>query len=158
MRSKLTTAILAVHPHNWSISGIGDSTIQGFAAAISVNVRQTINFKVKTSATNYRIAIYRIGYYQGNGARLITSFQPSAPLPQNQPACVIDPSVNLVDCGSWAISASWTVPSTATSGIYFALLTRADNGGRSQIHFIVRNDSSHSAILFSNSRRNLACL
>ena len=45
-------------------------------------------FKVKTPAKSYRLDIYRMGYYQGNGARLITSILPSATLPQTQPACV----------------------------------------------------------------------
>src|SRR5579864_2918598 len=33
---------------DWSISGVGDSTIQGFATDISVNQGATISFKVKT--------------------------------------------------------------------------------------------------------------
>ena len=48
----------------------GDSTIQGYATSMSVNGGQTIRFKVKTTATDYHIDIYRLGYYQGNGARL----------------------------------------------------------------------------------------
>src|ERR1700712_2850991 len=50
----------------------GDKTIQGFGTDISVNVGGTINFKITvTSGTNksFGIKIYRIGYYQGNGAR-----------------------------------------------------------------------------------------
>ena len=39
----------------------------------------------------YSIKIYRLGYYQGDGARLITTINPSASLPQNQPACATDP-------------------------------------------------------------------
>jgi hypothetical protein len=43
------------------------------------------------------------------------------------------------------------VPATATSGIYFAHLIRTDTGGDSHIVFIVRNDASHSAILYQTS-------
>ena len=137
----------------WDVSSrnAGDPTIQGFADQISVNVGQTINFKINTSAAAYTIDIYRMGYYQGNGARKITSITPSAQLPQAQPSCYTDPSTNLVDCGNWAISASWAVPSTAVSGIYFAHLIRQDTGGDSQIVFVVRNDSSTSNILFQTS-------
>ena len=138
-------------PQNtWDISGSGsgDSSIQGFADDISVNVGQTINFKISTPATSYSIPIYRLGYYQGNGARLVTTLTPSAKLPQTQPACVTDSSVGLYDCGNWAISASWTVPTTAVSGIYIARPTRSDTGGASHIIFIVRNDASTSNILF----------
>ena len=49
----------------WDISGSGDPSIQGFATDISVNKGQTIRFKVKTNATNYRLDIYRLGYYRG---------------------------------------------------------------------------------------------
>ena len=138
-------------PSQWDVSGAGDPTIQGFGTDISVNVGQTITFKVKTDANAYTIEIYRIGYYGGMGARLITTLQPTAKLPQSQPACLSDASTGLVDCGNWAASGSWQVPSNATSGIYFAHLVRSDTGGDSHIVFVVRNDASHSAILFQTS-------
>ncbi len=37
------------------------------------------------------------------------------------------------------------------SGVYIARLTRTDTGGASQIPFVVRNDASHSAVLFQTS-------
>ena len=40
---------------------------------MSVNRGGTIRFKVKTTASNYHIDIYRLGYYQGHGARLQAS-------------------------------------------------------------------------------------
>jgi len=137
----------------WDVStgDAGDPSIQGFATDISVAQGGTISFKVKTNATSYGLDIYRMGYYGGNGARLITSINPSVSLPQSQPACKTDSSTNLYDCGNWAVSASWTVPSNATSGIYFVHLVRADTGGDSHIVFVVRNDSSHSDVLFQTS-------
>src|SRR5690349_17494143 len=47
-------------PSEWDISGSGDDTIQGFATDISVNRGQTVSFKIKTNATNYRLDIYRM--------------------------------------------------------------------------------------------------
>ena len=132
-------------------SGAGDPTIQGFATDISVNVGQTISFKIDTNASRYTIDIYRLGYYGGMGARLMAHVTPSARLPQTQPPCMTDVGTKLVDCGNWAISASWTVPSNAVSGIYVAHLIRTDTGGDSHIVFVVRNDASHSAILFQTS-------
>jgi len=129
----------------------GDLTIQGFATDISVNQGQIISFKINTPASAYTIDIYRLGYYGGMGARKIVTIAPSAPLPQSQPACLTDSTTNLADCGNWAVSALWQVPSNATSGVYFALLTRTDTGGASHIVFIVRNDASHSAILYQAS-------
>jgi hypothetical protein len=131
----------------WYVDGAGSSNIQGFATDISVNVGQTVFLKIATNASAYRIDIYRLGYYQGNGARLVASVSPSAPLPQVQPACLTNTSTGLTDCGNWAVSASWAVPSTATSGVYFAKLVRLDTGETGVVVFIVRNDSSHSDIL-----------
>ena len=135
----------------WDVSGAGDPTIQGFATDISVNVGNTILFKINTNATAYTIEIYRMGYYAGMGARLITTLHPTATLPQTQPACLSDSSTGLVDCGNWAVSGSWQVPASATSGIYFAHLVRTDTGGDSHIVFVVRNDASSSAVLFQTA-------
>ncbi|WP_242618229.1 DUF4082 domain-containing protein [Edaphobacter modestus] len=129
----------------------GDHSIQGFATDISVNRGSTIYFKIDTPAPSYTIDIYRMGYYGGMGAHKVTSITPSATLPQTQPACRTDTTVGLMDCGNWAVSASWPVPATATSGVYFAHLIRRDTGGDSHIVFIVRNDSSNSPILFQTA-------
>ena len=137
----------------WYINGAGSSNIVGFTTDISVNAGQTVTFKISTNALSWRIDIYRLGYYQGNGARFITSVSPltSVSLPQIQPACLSDSSTGLVDCGNWLPSASWAVPSTATSGVYFARLIRLDTGEASPALFVVRNDSSHSDILVQTS-------
>jgi hypothetical protein len=135
----------------WMIVGSGDPSIQGFATSISVNQGETVHFKIKTDARAYTLDIYRMGYYQGNGARYLTSILPSAQLPQTQPTCLTSSTTGLMDCGNWAESASWTAPANATSGLYFAELTRTDTGGGSQIFFVVRNDNSNSAILYQTS-------
>ena len=134
----------------WYIIGAGSTNIQGFATDISVNAGQSVFFKVSTNASQYKIDIYRIGFYNGNGARLVASLSPSAPLPQIQPPCLTDAATALIDCGNWAVSASWAVPSTATSGVYFARLELSD-GQASPVFFVVRNDSSHSDILVQTS-------
>jgi WD40 repeat protein len=137
----------------WDISGAGDTSIQGFATDISVNRGQSVRFKINTPSTNYRLDIYRMGYYAGNGARKIATVQPSAALPQNQPSCLNNTTTGLIDCGNWAEAASWAVPADATSGIYFAKVVREDgaNTGASHIVFIVRDDTSTSDIVFQTS-------
>ncbi len=139
-------------PDTWDVSGAGDPSIQGFATDISVNRGQTVLFKIDTDSTSYRLDIYRIGYYGGMGARRVATVQPTASLPQNQPACLTDPSTGLVDCGNWAVSASWNVPTNATSGIYFALLVREDaTPGASHVVFVVRDDNGGSDLFFQTS-------
>ena len=61
---------------DWEVSGSGDSSIQGFGTAMSVNQGESISFKIKTTASAYHIDILRFGYYQGNGARKIAASIP----------------------------------------------------------------------------------
>jgi len=137
---------------DWQIKGIGDKTIQGFATAISVNPGETENFKIDTDATKYNIRILRLGWYGGDGARVIEPpFKPSAKLPQEQPACMHEKETGLTDCGNWGVSASWKVPSDAVSGLYMAELEREDTGGASQIFFVVKNEESHAPIVLKTS-------
>ncbi len=135
----------------WDITGAGDPGIQGFATDISVNKGETVRFKVQTDASGYLLDIYRIGYYGGSGARKVATVQPTASLPQIQPACVNDSATKLTDCGNWAESASWAVPAYAVSGVYVAKLIRPDTGGASHIIFIVRDDTGGSDLLFKTS-------
>ncbi len=120
---------------------------------MSVNAGSSISFKINTPSSAYHIDILRTGYYQGNGARKIVSHMlPSVSLPQSQPACISDASTGLVDCGNWGVSASWTVPADAVSGVYVAHLMRDDTvSGGSQIMFVVRNDSIASDIVYQTS-------
>ena len=91
-------------PSEWDVSGVGDTSIQGFATDISVDRGETVDFKIQTNATSYSLDIYRMGYYGGLGARKVATVQPSATLPQNQPACLTNAATKLVDCGNWAVS------------------------------------------------------
>jgi hypothetical protein len=136
----------------WDVSGAGSSTIQGFATDISVNRGQTVRFKIKTPAGAYRLDIYRMGYYGGLGARQVATVSPSASLPQSQPACTSDTATGLLDCGNWGVSASWAVPTTAVSGIYFAKLVRTDGtSGSSHVVFVVRDDAGQSDLVLQTS-------
>jgi len=135
----------------WDIFGAGSSNIEGFATDISVDQGQTVWFKVNTNSSNYRLDVYRMGYYGGLGARKVATVEPSASLPQSQPACLTT-SEGLVDCGNWGTSASWSVPADAVSGIHFAKLVREDGtAGQNHIVFVVRDDDGGSDIMFQTS-------
>lgn len=138
----------------WEQTTSAPSTIEGYTTSMSVNVGQTVQFKINTAATGYTMDIYRMGYYQGLGARKIASISPSVSLPQQQPSCLSDATTGLIDCGNWAVSASWAVPSTAVSGVYFAHIKRSDQGSTpddNHIVFVVRNDASTSDMVFKTS-------
>ena len=135
----------------WDVSSYS-TAIQGFADPFSVNVGTSINFKIETSLSAYSIDIYRMGYYGGDGARKVASLTPNLSVSQSQPACNTNTATGLVDCGNWNVSASWSVPSTAVSGVYFARIYQTSNANvANQIPFVVTNNSSHSDVLFMTS-------
>nr|WP_246180129.1 DUF4082 domain-containing protein [Microvirga thermotolerans] len=137
----------------WGLKdGVGDTNIQGFATNISVNHGQTVDFKIATDSTKYRLDIYRLGYYGGAGARKVATIEKNLTAAQVQPHPIVDYSTGLIDCGNWDVSASWEVPADAVSGVYFAKLVREDGTpGTNLIPFIVRNDEDRSDITFQTS-------
>ncbi|WP_245277937.1 DUF4082 domain-containing protein [Rhizobium leguminosarum] len=136
----------------WGLEGDGGGTIQGFATEISTNIGHTVDFKIATDSTHYRIDIYRMGYYGGDGARKVDSIEQSLTTAQIQPHPIVDMSLGLIDCGNWSVSASWQIPTDAVSGVYFAKLVREDGTeDASIIPFVVRDDASTSDIVFQTS-------
>jgi Domain of unknown function (DUF4082)/Bacterial Ig-like domain/Bacterial Ig domain len=145
---------------NWEVGGGGDPSIEGFATQMSVTPGQTVSFKIHTTSLvdgqegketlqGYKMDIYRLGYYAGLGGRLMQSNV--AVTPKLQSACITDATTGLIDCGNWTTNATWTVPSTAVSGVYEAHITRTDVDKDNQIIFVVRNDASHSALVYQTS-------
>ena len=145
-------ALTGTSPDIWDISGSGSANIQGYAAQFSVNHGERVDFKIDTDADDYRIDIYRMGYYRGQGARLVTSIHPNASLANDQPDAIVDFETGLVDAGNWRVSASWNVPQAAVSGVYIAKLSREDGEfGESHIYFVVRDDDGHSDMILQTS-------
>ena len=136
---------------NWQIDPGQDFTrIQGFTTNISTALGRTVQFKInnQTGNGNYQVQIYRLGYYGGAGATLVTTLSYSG-TPVVQPAALTDASTGLVDAGNWGVTDSWAVPSTATSGVYVANVV--DGSDIFQIPFVVTNPSSKSDIVFQTS-------
>ena len=134
----------------WGIDGNASTNIEGFTTDISVNHGTPVSFKINTDSNNYRIDIYRLGYYGGMGARKVATLQHTGV--QSQPAPLRDPKTGEVDAGNWGVSATWNVPGDAVSGVYIAKLVRQDGTfGENEIPFVVRDDSSHSDIVFQTS-------
>ncbi|MGC1464483.1 MAG: N,N-dimethylformamidase beta subunit family domain-containing protein, partial [Pseudolabrys sp.] len=139
-------SVWAIHG---SIANEGDSQIEGFATQISTNAGQSVSFKIDTASSGYTLDIYRLGYYGGNGARLISTTHHSGA--DNQPDPIFNDATNTVDAGNWSVTDSWAIPSTAVSGVYFAKLTTDTGNFQNMIPFVVRNDGTTSGILFQTS-------
>ncbi len=85
------------------------------------------NSRSKLPSSNYRLDIYRMGYYDGGRRPQGRDGGASASLPQTQPAC-LTPGVDRA--GSTAATGPsrplGRCPADAVSGIYFAKLVRED--------------------------------
>ena len=66
--------------------------ICGFADQTSINTGGTITFFISTTLPTYRIDVYRMGYYNGDGGRLVTTINSltgqnqTVPLADRRPA------------------------------------------------------------------------
>jgi len=120
-----------------------DMQINAYASATSVNLGETITFHVTVGDNQtYTIAIYRLGYYDGSGARLLRLSPVLAGVMQPDPD--IDPATGLITC-NW--SPGWTldVPSNWTSGTYMAVFTSA-SAWRCFAPFVVRDDKRRARL------------
>ena len=134
----------------WGLPNGASSSIEGFTTDISTNLGGTVDFKIDTDSSNYRIDIYRLGYYGGDGARKVATIQHTGAV--NQPNPIVQLSTATVDAGNWSVTDSWTVPTDAVSGVYFAKLVRQDGtAGENRIPFVVRDDDGHSDVMFQTS-------
>ena len=107
-------------PTEWDVNGAGHE-VEGFATRASLLPGYTVEFKIRSlRAEALRVDVYRHGYYQGLGARLVGAAEiVNHAAMSAQPEC--EPiSLGSVDCGNWAVVARWPVPLNATSGLYFA--------------------------------------
>ena len=128
--------------------------IQGFTTRISYSIGNTVIFKVKTEPWIgiYSIAVFRLGYYNATGARLVANFTVK---PNQQPPCNFEVSSRMTDCMNWQVSSQWEVPADAVSGVYVALPMLYNSSSvaaayGSYIPFIVRQSLDHigSDLLF----------
>jgi hypothetical protein len=134
--------------------------IEGYASATSVPRGGSIDLFVNTVDPNYKIDVYRIGWYGGDangGGRLMQPTVTKNRVPQ--PLCPkvlenpTDPaSTYLLEC-NWNVSYTLNIPRNTTdptdwaSGMYLAKLV-GSSGKQNYIVFVVRDDDRSSSILY----------
>ncbi|MDI4237344.1 DUF4082 domain-containing protein, partial [Bradyrhizobium sp. Arg237L] len=136
----------------WQVAPGADSTkLEGFTTAISTNIGSTVQFKIDnlTGSPNYQIQIYRLGYYGGDGARLVTTLQHQGTSSIAQPSPITNAATGEVDAGNWSVTDSWSIPTTAVSGVYVANVVQGTQVF--QIPFVVKDPNSTSDIVFQTS-------
>jgi hypothetical protein len=124
--------------------------IEGYASATSVNRGDAIHLFVNTKSPTFMLEIFRMGWYQGLGARRVVG--PIVIEGTQQVMPIMDAETGLVDC-NWISPFILTTrnpddPTDWVSGVYLAKLTTADCGAQSYIIFVVRDDQRSSSLLF----------
>jgi subtilase family serine protease len=149
----ITDENLNLGSRGWVLSGDGsghDATdlgvqIKGYLSATSVNKGGQIDFKVSvTPAQNFTIEIYRVGWYNGMGGRLMQTIGPIVGITQQ--ACPRYEAIGIIDC-NWSTSYTLNVPTNWVSGVYLAKLKNA-SGFDSGAIFVVRDDNRIADFLY----------
>src|SRR5437773_3615730 len=119
--------------------------IKGYASATSVNKGENITFYVSVNpAQTYTIDVYRMGWYQWLGARLVQHIGPLSGV--QQPACPTDATTGMIEC-HWTPAYTLATQASWTSGVYLAVLTNAQMY-QNYIVFVVRDDSRVAPLLY----------
>jgi hypothetical protein len=132
----------------WRISSNTSTTaIQGYANATNAQIGQNIVLYVNTKLPSYYIQAFRMGWYQGKGARLIWTSQRQRGI--DQPACPVDHNINMVSCYNWKISAVMLVSEKFVQGDYLLKLVGSD-GSSSYIPLTVWDPTGTSTYVVVN--------
>ena len=119
----------------------------------TTTARRPASRSTRARASAFRLDIYRMGWYQGNGRAQVATVSGAA---VNQPTCATMPSQSdaypgLVDCGTWSVTPRGRFRPTRSPASTSPSSIRNDNGDASHIFFVVRNDASHSDIYYQTS-------
>jgi PKD repeat protein len=129
--------------------------IGGFTTKTSYALGESVPLKIGTNAPSFpatavNIAVYRIGYYGGAGARLMSTAGASKVKVANSFTCgAMKVTTGELSCANW--STTYTIPGSSlpVSGIYEAVFTDlADGGIQNYVVFAVRNDARASQVLY----------
>jgi len=125
-----------------------DREVEGYASTTSASVDDTVEIAVSVSrAQGVRWDLYRIGHYQGLGARLVSSGAAVNVVPQPEPSTA--PSTGLIEC-SWATAIKLTVEASWLSGYYLVKLT-TDDGFEAHVPFVIRESGRTAPLLMQAS-------
>jgi len=100
-------------------------SIQGFASQVYARSGQKVILYVSTAAAKFRAEAFRMGYYQGKGARLV--WQSAEVAAAVQPRCPVTATINMVACDNWSPSATFTVTPAFVQGDYLIKLVGSGN-------------------------------
>ncbi len=132
---------------NWICTKVQpDHALEGFASHVSAVVGDDVALFINTTASAVQTQVYRMGYYQGHGGRLLlqTDFVAATP----QPAPTLS-AAGTVSC-PWKPTMTLSVTKDWPPGCY--LLKLVGSGGEQQfVPLTVRDDTSMASYVMQNS-------
>jgi hypothetical protein len=140
--------------------------IQAYASATSVQPGQSLTFYVSTQKEGmpYSINIYRLGWYGGLGARLMSSISNQIGFAQGYyesnhrrlvdcSSCHVDTTTGQVEA-DWLPSTAFTIPANWVTGVYLAKFIDA-NDMQTYVPFVVKGNE-HSLYIAVTSTTTYA--
>jgi hypothetical protein len=121
--------------------------IEGFADRNYATAGERVGFYVETRARTYHVDAYRMGWYQGKGARLVWSS--GTIRSQRQPPCRLTAGINLVSCADWRRSFSLVLTDAFVQGDYLFKLV-ASGRDQAYVPLTVWDPSSRATYLIMN--------
>ena len=131
----------------WKLTNVAaNHEIEGYADHTSITAGQPVTLFVSTTAPDFHVEVYRMGYYQGLGARLVVTSQDTPGFRQAAPH--LTPVINMVEA-SWIPSLVLATDSWP-EGDYLLKLV-ASTGKQRYVPLTVRNDTSTAAFVVINA-------
>jgi len=154
------------HPgsHNWIIThGSLHGEIQAYASTDSLTPGHSLTLYVSTTAPSFTIEVFRLGYYQGLGARAMyiaqhvpgvsQGYYPNtgspASGPVNCPTCKLDSATHEVTA-NWVANSpldTITFPTAWLPGVYFIRLTDESTFKQWAIPVVLRDDTAPADVV-----------
>ena len=143
-----TTASENSHPGDphWVLRHLGgEHEIEGYTGLASVRQGESFPLYVSTTSSGYRVTAYRLGWYQGIGARKV--WQSGALHGHAQASPEVDTATNTVRT-SW--DPVLTVPTDDWPPGSYLLLLDADSGAQRYVPVTIRSASTAGKVVVKN--------
>jgi hypothetical protein len=132
---------------DWLVHGPPPGGVEGYLSQVSASPGEELTLFVNSSARRLNIKAYRMGWYQGKGARLVADLG-GAPA-RVQPAPHFTPGINMVEC-HWHPTMKLEVGSDWPPG-YYLLHVGTDKGWSQWVPLVVRDDTSKAHVVVQSS-------
>ena len=118
--------------------------VEGFTDVASARHGQPVRLFVHSASPTFSVEAFRLGWYNGDKARLVWSTFGVDGGAQDRPT--IDPRTNMVDCSHWTSNLTFTPDERWVHGQYLLKLVQPD-GRASYVPFVVRSPAERSEVL-----------